>query len=431
MTHATDMHAPDDMNICPLMPTYGPPAVMFVRGEGANLWDNDGKGYLDFLSGIAVCSLGHSHPVVAKAIAEQASKLQHVSNLFATEHNWDVALTLDRLIRSGHPVGGQRTAGTGRGARASEEAGAAGPQLGGQQGQTFFANSGAEANEAAIKLARKWGGRGRHVVITAMRSFHGRTLATLAATGQPEKHEPFQPLPEGFRHVALNDISELDKAMDETVAAVLLEPIQGEGGINPLDDGYLAAVRALCDERGTLLMMDEVQMGLGRTGEWFGHHHDGVAVDVVTVAKALGNGMPIGACWARAAVADAFKPGDHATTYGGQPLATAAAKATLQVLEEIDAPARARTLGASLTEALEARAWCDHVRGRGLLLAVELTDAALGGRSAGDVGNELLAAGLVVGGSGPTALRLAPPLIIDQAQVDEALSIIDRVMGGS
>jgi len=406
MTHVTDMHAPDDMNMCPLMPTYGPPAVMFVRGEGANLWDNDDKAYLDFLSGIAVCSLGHSHPVIAKAIAEQASKLQHVSNLFATEHNWDVALTLDRLIRSGHPVGGQ-------------------------QGQTFFANSGAEANEAAIKLARKWGGRGRHVVITAVRSFHGRTLATLAATGQPEKHDPFQPLPEGFRHVALNDIRELDKAMDETVAAVLLEPIQGEGGVNPLDDGYLAAVRALCDERGTLLMMDEVQMGLGRTGEWFGHHHDGVAVDVVTMAKALGNGMPIGACWARAEVADAFKPGDHATTYGGQPLATAAAKATLQVLEEIDAPARARTLGAALTEALETRGWCDHVRGRGLLLAVELTDDALGGRSAGDVGNELLAAGLVVGGSGPTALRLAPPLIIDQAQVDEALSIIDQIMGGS
>ncbi len=406
MSHAEAMHAPEGMSMCPLMPTYGPPAVMFVRGEGANLWDNDDRRYLDFLSGIAVCSLGHSHPAVAKAIADQALRLQHVSNLFATEHNWDVARTLDRLIRSGHPGGGEA-------------------------GQTFFANSGAEANEAALKLARKWGGHGRHVVISAMRSFHGRTLATLAATGQPEKHEPFQPLPEGFRHVVLNDMAELERAVDDTVAAILLEPIQGEGGVNPLDAGYLAAVRALCDERGILLMMDEVQMGLGRTGAWFGHHHDGVAVDVVTMAKALGNGMPIGACWARSDVAAAFKPGDHATTFGGQPLATAAAKATLQVLEEIDAPGRARRVGAALTEALQARAWCDHVRGRGLLLAVELTADALGDRTAGDVGAQLLTAGLVVGGSGPTALRLAPPLIIDQAEIDEALAIMDRVVGGS
>jgi predicted acetylornithine/succinylornithine family transaminase len=400
------MHAPDDLTICPLMPTYGAPSVMFVRGEGARLWDNDDRAYLDFLSGIAVCSLGHSHPTVAAAVAAQATRLQHVSNLFGTEHNWDVALTLDRLIRSGHPGGGE-------------------------PGQVFFANSGAEANEAAIKLARKWGGYGRHVIVTAMRSFHGRTLATLAATGQPEKHEPFQPLPEGFRHVVLNDTAELERALDETVAAVLLEPIQGEGGVNPLGEGYLAEVRRICHERGILLMMDEVQMGLGRTGEWFGHHHDGVAVDVVTTAKALGNGMPIGACWARAEVAGAFEPGDHATTYGGQPLATAAAKATLQVLEEIDAPARARRFGDLLVSELQGRTWCDHVRGRGLLLAVELTPDALGGRSAGDIGAELLRAGLVVGGSGPTALRLAPPLIIEAAEVEEALAILDRVIGGT
>ena len=275
MTHATTMAAPTGMDMCPIMPTYGPPSVSFVRGEGARLWDVEGNEYLDFLAGIAVCSLGHSHPGVADAIAEQARTLLHVSNLYGNEHAWHVAATLDRLIRSGHPGGGE-------------------------PGQVYFGNSGAEANEAALKLARKWGGRGRHTVITAMRSFHGRTLGTLAATGQPEKQEPFQPLPEGFKHVVLNDLDEMERMLDDTVAAVLLEPIQGEGGVNALEPGYLAAVREMTAERGILLMMDEIQMGLGRCGEWFAHHHDGVAVDVVTVAKALGNGVPIGACWGAA-----------------------------------------------------------------------------------------------------------------------------------
>ncbi|MCU1455651.1 MAG: argD, partial [Acidimicrobiales bacterium] len=318
--HAAAMGAPSDLARCPLMPTYGPPDVMFVRGAGSRLWDRDGKEYLDFLSGLAVTGLGHAHPAVAQALHEQATTLLHVSNLFGTEPGAQVAATLDRLLGGG--------------------------------GQVFFANSGAEANECAIKLARKWGGRGRHVVVSALGSFHGRTLATLHATGQPQKHEAFQPLPEGFRHVAWDDLAALEAAIDPTVAAILLEPVQGEGGVNPATIEYFAGVRRLCDERGLLFMVDEVQTGLGRTGRWFGHQHFGIVPDVVTMAKALGNGVPIGACWARAAVAGVFEPGDHATTYGGQPLATAAARAVLQVMEDEDVPARATAAGARLTAAL-------------------------------------------------------------------------------
>ena len=252
-----------------------------------------------------------AHPGVAEAIAAQAKRLLHVSNLYATEHNWELALQLDRLIGDGEPAGGQ----------------------------TFFCNSGAESNEAAIKLARRHGGPGRHVVVCAFQSFHGRTLATLAATGQPQKWDAFQPLPEGFRHVIWDDLEELEKVLDDTVAAVLLEPVQGEGGVNPATVEYFAGVRKLCDERGILFMVDEVQTGLGRTGRWFGFQHFGVTPDVVTMAKALGNGMPIGACWAHRDVASAFQPGDHATTYGGQPLATATARAVVDTLEAIDAPA--------------------------------------------------------------------------------------------
>ena len=304
--HATAMGAPADLDACPLMPTYPIPTVQFVRGSGTELWDRDGRRYLDFLAGLAVVSLGHANAEVADAIADQARRLVHVSNLYGTEPGAAVAQTLDRLLGGG--------------------------------GQVFFCNSGAEANEAALKLARKWGGRGKYQVISAYGSFHGRTLATLHATGQPQKHEPFQPLPEGFRHVVWNDLDALESAIDPSVAAVLLEPVQGEGGVNPATTEYFAGVRQLCDERGLLFMVDEVQTGLGRTGAWFGHQHFGVVPDVVTMAKALGNGMPIGACWARRDVAAAFEPGDHATTFGGQPLAAAAARAVLAIMERDDAP---------------------------------------------------------------------------------------------
>ncbi|MBO0748523.1 MAG: aminotransferase class III-fold pyridoxal phosphate-dependent enzyme, partial [Acidimicrobiaceae bacterium] len=290
------------------MPTYAPPKVTFVRGEGTLLWDDAGREYLDFLCGLAVTSLGHAHPAVADALCTQARTLLHVSNLFGTEPQREVAGTLDRLLGGG--------------------------------GKVFFTNSGAEANECAIKVARKWGGHGRYGIVSAYGSFHGRTLATLHATGQPAKHEPFQPLPEGFRHVAWDDPAALEAAIDPSVVGVLLEPLQGEGGVNPASPGYFRAVRELCDERGLLMIVDEVQTGLGRTGEWFGFQHYGVVPDVVTVAKALGNGVPIGACWARDEVADAFVPGDHGTTFGGQPLAASAARAVLAVMEAEDVPAR-------------------------------------------------------------------------------------------
>ena len=382
-----------DTGSCPLMPTYGPPPVMFVRGEGCWLWDRNDTRYLDFLSGIAVVSLGHAHPRVAEAVAEQARTLCHVSNLYATEPQMHVARTIDRLV-------------------------------GGPPGQVFFANSGAESNECAIKLARRWAGHGRYTVISAGRSFHGRTLATLHATGQAEKHEVFQPLPEGFRHVPWDDFAELEKAIDDTTAAVLLEPIQGEGGINVPSDGYLQAVRELCDDRSLLFMLDEVQTGLARTGRWFAHHHDGIEPDVVTMAKALGNGMPIGACWAREEVAAAFEPGDHATTFGGQPLAASAAKATLEVMQELDLPARAAAAGETMRAAVEALDGVTSVRGRGLLLGVELA----GERPAAEVVTAGMAAGLVLGTAGTTSLRIAPPLIISDEEIAHGVAVLDKVL---
>lgn len=378
-----------------LMHTYPPPPVTFVRGEGSRLWDADGKQYLDFLNGLAVTSLGHSHPVVADAVATQARTLQHVCNLFGNEIGPDVAETLDRLLGGG--------------------------------GRVFFTNSGAESNECALKLARKWAGYGRHVVVSSLGSFHGRTLATLHATGQPAKHEAFQPLPDGFRHVAWNDVEALVNALDPTVAAVLLEPVQGEGGVNPADAEYFAAVRQLCTERQILFMVDEVQTGLGRTGSWFAHQHLGVVPDVVTMAKALGNGMPIGACWARADVADAFVPGDHGTTYGGQPLATAAARATLAVMEAEDVPARALAAGEAISAALEVLPEVVGVRGRGLLLGVELVP----GIDSKAVASAALDAGLVVNPVTPTSLRLAPSLLVSQDEIDEAVSILTSVLASA
>ena len=392
--HAVAVGAPGDAERCPLMPSYGPPQVMFVRGEGALLWDREGREYLDFLSGLAVTSLGHSHRRVAEALAAQAQRLLHVSNLFATEHNGPVAETLDGLLGGG--------------------------------GQVFFCNSGAEANEAAIKLARRWAGWGRHTVISALRSFHGRTLATLHATGQPEKHEVFQPLPEGFRHVPFAEVEAVADAVDETTAAVLVEPVQGEGGVNVPPADYLPDLRALCDERGLLLMFDEVQTGLARTGRWFAHQHSGVQPDVVTMAKALGNGVPIGACWARAEVAGAFRPGDHATTFGGQPLATAAARAVLDCMIEMDAPRRATEAGARLRADLEALNGVTAVRGLGLLLAAELDPAI--GRSAGEVAGACLDAGLVVNAVTSTAVRFAPPLVVTPGQINEAVARFGTVL---
>jgi acetylornithine/N-succinyldiaminopimelate aminotransferase len=381
---------------CPFMPVFGPPQVMFVRGTGTELWDDSGKRYLDFLCGLAVTSLGHSHPAVTAAICEQAATLMHVSNLFANPVATETALLVDEVV----------------GAAA------------GASGQVFFCNSGAEANETALKLARKFGGRGRHVVVSALGSFHGRTLATLAATGQPAKHEPFQPMPDGFRNVAWGDIDALANAVDPTVSAIIIEAVQGEGGVNPAGAEYFQGIRALCDERGLLMIVDEVQTGFARTGRWFGFEHYGVQPDVVTLAKGLGNGFPIGACWARRDVAAVFEPGDHGSTYSGTAIATAAARAVITEMRRIDAPRLARERGARLRAGLEAIPAVLEVRGLGLLLAAELGP----GKDAKFGYTELLARGLVTNAVTPTAIRLAPPITVTDAEIDEAVALIAEVL---
>lgn len=381
-------------NYCPFMPVFGPPQVMFERGLGTELWDTDGKRYLDFLCGIAVTSLGHSNPVVTAAIAEQAATLMHVSNFFANPVATETAVLVDRLLGGG--------------------------------GQVFFCNSGAEANEAAIKLARKFGGRGRYTVVSALGSFHGRTLAALAATGQPAKHEPFQPMPEGFKHVVFNDINALDAAVDTSVAAVLLEVVQGEGGVIPASLEYMKCAEQICRERGVLLMIDEVQTGYGRTGTWFGFDHYEISPDVVIMAKAMGNGMPIGATWAKREVASVFKPGDHGSTFSGTAIATSAAKATITEMQRLNAPQMASEKGASLTSLLEQLPHVVSVRGRGLLLGVELAV----GIDAKDVQSQLLTNGLVANAVTASALRLAPPLTVSEQEIREAVTIIAQVLKG-
>jgi predicted acetylornithine/succinylornithine family transaminase len=388
-------HAPADH--CPFMPVFGPPALMFERGRGTELWDSEGKRYLDFLAGIAVVSLGHANPVVAEAICEQSKRLLHVSNFFANPVATEAAVKIDSLLRDAT----------------------------GHSGQIFFTNSGAESIECAIKLARKHGGRGRHDVVTALGSFHGRTLAALAATGQPTKHEPFQPMPEGFRHVAWHDIDALRSAVDGSVAAVLLEPIQGEGGVKPADPEYLRAVRAHCDETGALLMLDEIQTGFGRTGRWFGFEHAGIAPDVVTLAKAMGNGMPVGACWARTEVAAAFEPGDHGSTYSGTAIATAAVNATIDEMQRIDAPATARRQGERLAGAMAAVPGVTGVRGAGLMLGVEL-DSGLDARA---IYGDLLDHGLIVNAVDQSTIRLVPPLTVTDQEIDEAVDLLSAAIG--
>ena len=384
---------------CPFMPVFGAPQVMFERGQGTQLWDVNGKRYLDFLCGIAVTSLGHSNPVVAAAISHQANTLLHVSNFFANPVATQTALMVDKLLS----------------AACGEEAG---------YGQVFFCNSGAEANEAGIKLARKFGGRGKHVVVSALGSFHGRTLAALAATGQPEKHEPFAPMPEGFRHVVFNDIASLESALDETVAAVLLETIQGEGGVVPASFEYLQAARKMCTDRGILLMIDEVQTGFARTGKWFGFEHAEIKPDVVMLAKAMGNGMPIGALWASQNIASVFKPGDHGSTYSGTALATAAARATMQLMIDMNAPEVVIEKGTELTAKLRTIDGVVDVRGRGLLLAAELSPEL----DAKKVALQLLDKGLVVNGVTSHALRLAPPFTVSSEEIDEAIAIMKTVL---
>ncbi|MFN6119679.1 MAG: aspartate aminotransferase family protein [Actinomycetes bacterium] len=348
------------------------------------------------MCGLAVTSLGHSNPAVTRAITEQAGRVLHVINFFTNDAATAAAVALRDLLT----------------------------EATGDVGQVFFCNSGAEANEAALKLARKFGGRGRHVVISAYGSFHGRTLAALAATGQPAKHEPFFPMPDGFRHVAYGDLAALEAAIDPSVSAVIIETVQGEGGVVPADPEYLRGIRRVCDERGMLLILDEVQTGFARTGRWFGFQHAGVRPDVVTMAKAMGNGFPVGAVWARTDVAAAFQPGDHGSTYSGTAIATAVVRTVIEEMRRLDAPALAETKGASLRAKLEAIPQVRSVRGQGLLLAAELGDGA----DAKAVYTELLARGLVTNAVTATALRLAPPITVSGAEIDEAVALIADVL---
>jgi len=394
MTHGFDT---ERMDLCPFMPTYGAPALSMERGRGTEVWDTDGKRYLDFLTGIAVCSLGHANPVVADAICRQASTLVHVSNFFTNPPATAAAVKINELLLDA----------TGR------------------AGQIFFTNSGAESNECAIKLARKFGGRGRHTIVSLYGSFHGRTMGSLAATGQPGKQEAFVPMLEGFKHVPLGDIDAMRAALDGSVAAVMIEAIQGEGGVQPCDPEYLRAVRALCDERGILLVLDEVQVGFARTGTWFGFEHAGIVPDVVTMAKAIGNGMPIGACWARKDVAAVFEPGDHGSTYGGTPLATAAVSAVIDEMRRIDAPRLATEHGAKLTDALLALPEIRSVRGAGLILGAAVAD----GIDAKAVYQAALDRGLIVNAVSADTIRLLPPLTVSDAEIDEAIAILADALG--
>jgi acetylornithine aminotransferase/acetylornithine/N-succinyldiaminopimelate aminotransferase len=377
------------------MRTYARRPVMFVRGEGMRLYDDDGREYLDFVAGIGAVNLGHSHPAVVEAVREQVGRLTHVSNLYFVEHRDELARDLVGLF--GGPA------------------------------RVFFCNSGAEANEGAIKLARKWGtarrGPGCHGIVTALRSFHGRTLATLAATGQPSKQEAFAPLPAGFTHVPLNDITALEAAVDESTCAVLLEPVQGEGGVFPCDPGYLAAVRALCDERDVLLVLDEVQTGLMRTGPMFAWQLYGVKPDVMCLAKSLANGLPIGAVVAMAEVADAFSPGDHGSTFGGGPVVCAAGRACLGALQEERLGEKAVESGEYLRARLRSFATdtgsVADIRGAGLMNAVEFGDPI-----AADVTTSALARGLVLNNIGPHILRILPPLVCGKPEIDTLLATL-------
>lgn len=380
-----------------VMQTYARKDVMFVSGSGMRLVDDDGREYLDFVSGIGAVNLGHADPVVARAVARQVERLVHVSNLYYVEHRAELACDLVRLLGGGMRV--------------------------------FFANSGAEANEGAIKLARKWASGakpGASTVISAVRSFHGRTLATLAATGQPTKGSAFAPLPQGFVHVPLNDIAALDSALDDTVAAVLLEVIQGEGGVWPAQAEYLHAAERLCRERGALLMIDEVQTGFYRTGPAFAHQAFGVSPDVVTLAKGMANGMPIGALVARDDVAAAFVPGDHGSTFGGGPVVCAAARATIAQLESLGVGAKAVASGAYLRAGLEAIAGdgaITDIRGAGLMMGCTLARPV-----APDVAARLLEAGIVVNHIGADILRFLPPLVCGTAEIDTLLAALQSAI---
>ncbi len=386
-----------DLHACHVMGTYFPSELLLVRGQGARLWEADGREFLDFAAGISVCNLGHCHPRVTAAIARQAGELVHVSNLFMNPNQPILA-----SLVAGHSFGGR----------------------------VFFCNSGAEANEGMIKFARKWGHEaGRHEIVCMDDSFHGRTLATLAATGRAKYRKGFQPDVEGFVHVPFNDIEALAKACGERTCAVLLEPVQGEGGVVPAELDYLRAVRQFCDDRQLLLLIDEVQCGMGRTGKYFAYQHYGIEPDAMSMAKALGNGFPLGALEVQQRHAAVLSPGTHATTFGGSALACAAGIAVFEAMEAENVLANVDAVGAYLRAALDkmrnTHPCIGLVRGLGLMIGVLLDPQLV------EVATVVAAAraqGLLVLSAGENVLRLLPPLTIGTAEVDQAVTILDRVL---
>jgi len=380
-----------------LMQTYSRAPVVFVRGEGVHLFDERGKRYVDFLAGIAVCNLGHAHPKVAQAVAGQAGKLVHVCNLFYTQPMIELA---ERLVAGSFAE------------------------------RVFLCNSGAEANEGAMKLIRKYqkmkGRPERYKIITMKGSFHGRTMAALTATGQDKIKQGFEPLPNGYVHVPFNDLEALAGAVDEATAAIMLEPVLGEGGVVFPEPGFLQGIRRLCSERGLLLILDEIQTGLGRTGSLFAHQAEGVSPDMMTLAKGLANGLPAGAILATEEVAQAFTPGSHGTTFGGTPLVAAAAVATWDELTRPGFMEQVQRTGAYFLDKLEALARAHAsavtVRGRGLMLALALKAPAAG------LVRDLLELGFVVNCTQETILRFLPPLIIEPVHIDSLCQALDGLL---
>ena len=363
--------------------------ITFVRGQGCLLYDDAGRAYLDLVAGIAVNLLGHAHPEVAAAVGAQSRKLIHASNLYFTEPQVELAR---RLVELSFPS------------------------------RVFFCNSGAEANEAAIKIARKWGTKNRDgafEIITTYGSFHGRTLATVTAGGPHKYSDPLKPLPDGFVHVPYNDLDAIKSATGEKTVAVMLEPVMGEIGVIPAQPGYIAGVRKWCDEHNLLLILDEIQTGLGRTGRWFAHQHHGITPDVMTLAKGLGGGVPIGACLA-APRADVFEPGDHGSTFGGNPLACAAALTVLTVIERDGLVGHAAEMGEMLHGVL-AGLGAKNVRGLGLMQAVEFAEPR-----AKAFQQACLESGLIVNAVDDNSVRLVPPLIISAAEIDQAQATMQK-----
>lgn len=377
--------------------TYARFPVVLARGESCRVWDVDGKEYLDFVAGIAVCALGHCHPALVRAVQAQAEKLLHVSNLYHIEPQIRLAEFLCQ-----HSFADR----------------------------AFFCNSGAEANEAAIKLARKYakehGGQERTEIITMENGFHGRTLATVTATAQPKYQAGFEPLLPGFRYVPFDDLGAVERVVGPQTAAILVEPIQGEGGVRVPTEGYLQGLRKLCDGAGALLIFDEVQTGIGRTGRLFAYEHWGTEPDIMTVAKALGGGLPIGAMLATEEVAASFTPGTHAATFGGNPLVTEAAFATLRTIVDEDLVARAAEMGeqllAELSNIQAAHGAVKAVRGKGLLIGVELD------REVKPLLAKCLEKGLLLSSAGDTVIRFAPPLVVSAQEIRRAVGVFTTVL---